>query len=104
MDISQVANIVNGVTSEVLGESAVQTEDLSNVVDMGNAIFSNTSYDKFVKSLIDHIGRVMFVNRSYTGSTLALRRDGWEYGAVMEKITETELPEAHARYADAKAL
>ena len=94
MDVKQVADIVNGMSSELLGESAVQTEDLSNVVDMGKAIFDNTSYDKFVKTLIDHIGRVMFVNRTYTGSSLALRRDAWEYGAVMEKITETELPEA----------
>ena len=94
MDVKQVADIVNGVTSELVGESAIQTEDLSNVVDMGNQIFDNTSYDKFVRSLIDNIGRVRFVNRSYHGSSLALRRDGWEYGAVMEKITETELPEA----------
>ena len=94
MDIKQVADIVNGMTSELIGECAIQTEDLSNVVDMGNQIFDNTSYDKFVRSLIDHIGRVMFVNRAYQGSSLALRRDGWEYGAVMEKITETELPEA----------
>ena len=94
MDVKQVADIVNGMTSELIGESAIQTEDLSNVVDMGNQIFDNTSYDKFVRSLIDHIGRVMFVNRAYQGSSLALRRDGWEYGAVMEKITETELPEA----------
>ena len=94
MDVKQVADIVNGMTVELLGEGAVQTEDLSNVVDMGKAIFDNTSYDKFVKTLIDHIGRVMFVNRTYTGSSLALRRDSWEYGAVMEKITETELPEA----------
>ena len=94
MDVRQVADIVNGMTAELIGESAIQTEDLSNVVDMGNQIFDNTSYDKFVRSLIDHIGRVMFVNRAYQGSSLALRRDGWEYGAVMEKITETELPEA----------
>ena len=94
MDVTQVADIVNGVSSEILGESAIQTENLSNVVDMGKAIFDNASYDKFVKTLIDHIGRVMFVNRAYNGTTLALRRDGWEYGAVMEKITETELPEA----------
>lgn len=94
MDVKQVASIVNGMTTELLGEGAVQTEDLSNVVDMGKALFDNTSYDKFVKALIDHIGRVMFVNRTYNGASLALRRDAWEYGAVMEKITETELPEA----------
>lgn len=94
MEVKQVADIVNGMTTELLGEGAVQTEDLSNVVDMGKAIFNNTSYDKFVKSLIDHVGRVMFVNRTYNGEYMTLRRDSWEYGAVMEKITETELPEA----------
>ena len=94
MDVKQVADIVNGMTSELIGDSAIQTEDLSNVVDMGNQIFDNTSYDKFVRSLIDHIGRVMFVNRAYQGSSLALRRDGWEFGSVMQKISETELPEA----------
>ena len=94
MEVSQIYDIVNGMSQELLGSEAVVNEDLSNVVDMGHAIFDNTSYDKFVKSLVDHIGRVMFVNRSYEGSTLALKRDSWEYGAVMEKITETELPEA----------
>ena len=94
MDVKQVHTIVNGMTQELLGAEAVVNEDLSNVVDMGKAIFDNTSYDNFVRTLIDHIGRVMFVDRSYEGSTLALKRDAWEYGAVMEKITETELPEA----------
>lgn len=94
MDVKQIHNIVNGMTQEILGESAVVNEDLSNVVDMGKAIFDNTSYDHYVKTLIDHIGRVMFVDRAYSGTTLALTRDAWEYGAVMEKITETELPEA----------
>ena len=62
MDVSQVADIVNGMTSELIGESAIQTEDLSNVVDMGNQIFDNTSYDKFVRSLIDHIGRELLAS------------------------------------------
>lgn len=94
MEVTQLHNIVNGVTTEILGADAVVNEDLSNVVDMGKSIFDNTSYDKFVRTLVDHVGRVIFVDRKYTGSTLALRRDAWEYGAVMEKITETELPEA----------
>lgn len=94
MEVKQVADIVNGVSTEILGEGAIQTENLSNVVDMGNEIFDNTSMDNFVRVLLDHIGRVMFVDRTYSGNMLALRRDAWEYGAVMEKITETELPEA----------
>ena len=94
MEVKQIYDIVNGLTNEVLGDSAVVAEDLSNIVDIGKAIFDNTSYDKYVKTLVDHVGRVMFVNRSYEGSTADLMRDSWEYGAVMEKIYSTALPEA----------
>lgn len=87
MKVSQVATLINSVTSEIIGESAVINEDLSNVVDVGKAIFDNTSYDNFVRSLVDHIGRVIFVDRVYTGNTLALLRDSWEYGSVLEKIS-----------------
>lgn len=94
MDIKQVATLMNGVTTEIIGEGAVVNEDLSNVVDIGKAIFDNTSYDHFVKTLVDHIGRVMFVDRKYNGNTLSLYRDAWEYGAVMEKVYGLKLPEA----------
>ena len=94
MDIKQVATLMNGITAEILGENAVVNEDLSNVVDIGKAIFDNVSYDKYVKTLVDHIGRVMFVDRKYTGGMASLYRDSWEYGAVMEKITGLALPSA----------
>ena len=87
MKVSQVATLINSVTSEIIGESAVINEDLSNVVDIGKAIFDNTSYDNFVRTLVDHIGRVIFVDRVYTGNTLAIKRDAWEYGSVLEKIS-----------------
>ena len=86
MKVTQVATLINSVTSEIIGDSAVINEDLSNVVDIGKAIFDNTSYDNFVRSLVDHIGRVIFVDRVYTGNTLAIKRDAWEYGSVLEKI------------------
>ena len=94
MDIKQVATLMNGVTTEILGEGSVVNEDLSNVVDIGKAIFDNTSYDHFVKTLVDHIGRVIFVDRKYNGNTLSLYRDSFEYGAVMEKVYGLKLPEA----------
>lgn len=86
MKVTQVASLINSVTSEIIGDSAVINEDLSNVVDIGKAIFDNTSFDNFVRSLVDHIGRVIFVDRVYTGNTLAIKRDAWEYGSVLEKI------------------
>ena len=94
MDMQQIHELANGITTELLGKEAVVNEDLSNVVDMGKAIFDNVSFDKYVKALPDHIGRVKFVDRVYEGTTNALLRDDWEYGATLEKVYSTSLPEA----------
>lgn len=94
MDMTQVYSLMNNVTSEILGDSALLAEDLSNVVDIGKSIFDATSYDHYVATLVDHVGRVVFVNRVYKGATPSVMRDGWEYGAVLEKITVDALPAA----------
>lgn len=93
MEVSQVYDFVNTATRESIGESAVLQEDLGNVVDVGNAIFDNGAFDKYVKSLINHIGKVVFVNRPYRGSAPSVLMDEWEYGSVVEKIS-SEMPEA----------
>lgn len=93
MEVKQVADFVNSATSEILGESALLTEDLSNVVDVGTAVFNASAFDRYVKSLVNHIGKVIFVNRAYRGSAPSVLRDAWEYGSVVEKIC-SELPVA----------
>lgn len=93
MQVEQIANLMNSVTSEVLGESAVVNEDLSNVVDIGTEIFNANAVDNYVKSLVNHIGRVVFVNRPYSGNVPSVLMDGWEYGSVLEKIS-VQLPVA----------
>lgn len=93
MEVKQVADFVNSATSEILGDSALLTEDLSNVVDVGTAVFNASAFDRYVKSLVNHIGKVIFVNRAYRGSAPSVLRDAWEYGSVVEKIC-SELPVA----------
>ena len=92
MKVSQVYELLNSVTSEILGDSALVKEDLSNVVDLGVQIFDNTSVDNYVRSLVDHIGKVIFVNRPYAGGATSVLMDGWEFGAVLEKI-QADIPE-----------
>lgn len=94
MDMNQVATIVNSLSTQYMGENAVTTTDLSNVVDIGNQVFDLNSVDHYVHDLIDQIGKVIFVNRAYRGKTPSLVMDAWEYGAVLEKITYDEYPEA----------
>lgn len=93
MEVKQIYEIMNTVTGEILGESVVVNEDLSNIVDVGTAIFNASAIDNYVKSLVNHIGRVIFVNRPYSGNVPSVLMDGWEYGSVLEKIS-AELPDA----------
>lgn len=93
MQVKQIYELVNSATSEILGESAILQEDLSNVVDIGTEIFNASAVDNYVKSLVNHIGRVIFVNRPYSGSAPSVMMDSWEFGSVLEKI-QADLPEA----------
>lgn len=93
MEISQVYQLVNDTTKEILGTESVLNEDLSNIVDIGTELFNANSVDKYVRSLVDHIGRVIFVNRKYSGGAPSVLMDGWMYGAVLEKI-QSEMPDA----------
>lgn len=93
MTVKQVVNIVNDVQQQIVGETAIQTVDLTGLIDMGKQALDATSYDNYVKTLVDHVGKVVFVNRAYQGSAPSVLMDGWEYGAIMEKIA-SEMPEA----------
>ena len=93
MEIKQVYDIVNTATQEVIGDSAVVAEDLSNIVDVGTAVFNGSAFDAYVRSLVNHIGKVIFVNRPYRGSAPSVLMDAWEYGSVVEKI-HSEMPQA----------
>ena len=93
MEVKQIYEFVNETVKEVLGDEALVQEDLSNIVDIGNAVFDGNAFDKYVRSLVNHIGRVIFVNRKYNGSAPSVLMDGWEYGSILQKIS-SEMPEA----------
>ena len=93
MQVSQVYDILNTITKEILGDSVLVQEDLSNVVEIGEAYENVGGLDNYVRSLNDHIGRMVFVNRVYGGRAPRVMMDGWEYGSIMEKVRAT-LPEA----------
>lgn len=94
MKVEQIYNIVNGLTKEYIGEEAVVNEDLSNIVDIGSETVNLDNLDRYVRSLIDQIGKIIFVNRPYSGAVPSLYMDEWEYGAILEKVTYDSLPEA----------
>ena len=101
MLVKQIYGILNDVMKEVTGgyiavynaqgeetrQEVIVNEDLSNIVDMGTLVFDeNRNWkDNYVKSMINRIGREVFVDRTYEGYAPDVRRDAWEYGSIMSK-------------------
>lgn len=93
MEVNQIHELINSVSGEVLGKTGIVKEDLAGVVDLGNEIFNQNAVDKYVKSLVNHIGKVVFVNRPYSGKVPSVLMDAWEFGSVLEKIS-ADVPQA----------
>lgn len=93
MEVKQIFSLMNVVSKEVLGTTDLVKEDLTGIVDMGTAVFNQNALDNYVKSLVNHIGKVIFVNRPYTGKVPSVLMTAWEFGSVLEKIS-ADIPEA----------
>lgn len=95
MQVEQIYELLNDITTEVTGNTGLVAEDLSNVVDVGTAIFDATSVDNYVKSLVNKVGKVIAVNRPYKPPYPNIKREAWEYGSVLQKL-RCAIPEAEA--------
>ncbi len=93
MKVTQLFELVNIATKETLGTETVVNEDLTNIVDIGKEIINTDNVDNYVKKLVNHIGKVVFVNRAYKGGVPSVFMDSWEYGSILEKIS-ADLPQA----------
>lgn len=87
MEVKQIYTLINSVSGEVLGKTDIVTEDLTGIVDLGTEVFNQNAVDNYVKSLVNHIGKVIFVNRPYAGKVPSVLMDAWEFGSVLEKIS-----------------
>lgn len=93
MKVTQIADILNEAQKEIIGEEALTTENLENVVDMGKQILEATDVDNYVRKLIDKVGRMIFVDRVYNSSAPDILTDSWEYGSALQKV-RCEMPDA----------
>lgn len=93
MEVKRIYTLINSVSKEVLGKTDIVQEDLTGIVDLGTEVFNQNAVDNYVKSLVNHIGKVIFVNRPYAGKVPSVLMDAWEFGSVLEKIS-ADVPEA----------
>lgn len=93
MKMNQIYELVNTMSNEILGNTDLVTEDLQNVVQIGKAFEDAVGVENYAKTLVDHVGKMVFVDRVYNGSAPSVLMDGWEFGSVLEKVS-VELPDA----------
>ena len=93
MEVTQVYEILNEVSKELLGEETIVKEDLSNVVDIGATFENAKALDNYLHKLHDVIGKMVFRERKYSGRAPSVLMSDWDYGSILRKIT-AKMPEA----------
>ena len=90
MKVKQISTMLNQVFGEILGDTGLINEDMSNLVSAGQIITSSTqfgdNFENYAGKIVDKVGRTVFADRVYRAKDLGIWRDSWEYGSVLEKI------------------
>ena len=90
MTYKLIGEALNEVYKELIGESDLIKEDLSNIVEVGKTITDNINYgenvENYTKKLIDKVGRIIFRQNKLELSHLPIFRDSWEFGSIAEKV------------------
>lgn len=92
MQVTQLHEFLDTVYQEVTGKEGIVLEDLSNIVDVGSELLGSSYKESYVNSLLNLIGRWVFVDRPYEGQAPNIIREAWEWGSIMSK-SRTKDPE-----------
>ena len=97
MVVNQIASVLNAaIQAEVTGEVDLINEDLSNIVDVGKIVTTSLTAsgntNNFIATLIDRIGRVKYVDRTYRSQAPNILKDSFEFGSILMKV-RAEVPD-----------
>lgn len=87
MEMKQIATFLNTAAGEVLGKTEIVSDDLTGIVDLGTEVLNQRAVENYTKTLVDVIGKQIFVIRKYAGRAPSVLMDGWEYGSILEKVS-----------------
>lgn len=91
MKREQISEMLNSAIKEVVGESEIINENLSNIVTIGSAIPAD-SLDSIFTKIINKVGNTIIESKKYNGNSLGILMNEWEYGSILEKI-RIDIPE-----------
>lgn len=95
LEYKQIADIVNPIVREELGEeSSVLNEDLTNVVDIGREAEQAMAVDRILDKMVARITRVVFYDKVYRRKDLyGFMKDNIEYG-ILKRVSNNYLIDA----------
>lgn len=96
MTVSQIYALVNAVSDEALGGSAITVKDTSSFISLGSQVLAtDTTRESWYQKLADRIGRTYIKYKKYE-----IEKDGrlfktpLEFGAALQKIQTFKLAQA----------
>ena len=94
MNTEQIYSVVNAVSAQAYGSSAIAANNLQGLISLGTTVLSSsTNTEAFLNTLAQRIGRTIIDYRKYTNRLRGLVIDDFEYGAILQKI-KIKMPQA----------
>lgn len=85
--INQISTLLNQISNEMWGDSAITVRDLSGLISLGNDVLSSqTSKEQFTNILVDRIAMTRNRTLDYVGFAPKVVVNEIEYGSVLQKI------------------
>lgn len=85
--INQISTLVNQVSSQMFGQTAITVNDLSGLISLGESVLSSANNkEQFTNILVDRIAMTKYRTLDYDGFAPKLLMNEIEYGSIIQKI------------------
>lgn len=87
MKVNQIYTLLNNISSQMFGENAIEVNDLSGIISLGNNVLSSSdNTDLFINKLVDRIGKTVVRTLDLELEFPTLYMNEFEFGAILSKI------------------
>ena len=94
MKRNQIYSLINSMSKEIFGESAITVKDTASFLSWGSAALSENLIDQVYSKLIDRIGKTIILYDKLLEKNLVKRVDTIEFGSILQTIETKNIASA----------
>ena len=94
MKRNQIYALINSMSKEIFGESAIAVKDTASFLSWGSAALSEDLVDQVYSKLIDRIGKTIILYDKLLEKNLVKRVDTIEFGSILQTIETKNIASA----------